>query len=142
MFLMLSWVLQVEDVYFPKERATGRRRPFCFVTFASQKVFFISCSAQHVQQLSSHCDAVLSLYIRCLLCSKLRCILHVYTFPVAVHFGPVFMLHVFLLSSSEMLMFVIMPSVCYRFWFWFCVNLFPTECGAYPPSSLFRVITA
>ncbi|KAL0042907.1 hypothetical protein WJX79_003293 [Trebouxia sp. C0005] len=28
---------KVEDVYFPKERASGRRRPFCFVTFASQK---------------------------------------------------------------------------------------------------------
>ncbi|KAL3141690.1 hypothetical protein ABBQ32_004377 [Trebouxia sp. C0010 RCD-2024] len=28
---------KVEDVYFPKERATGRRRPFCFVTFALQK---------------------------------------------------------------------------------------------------------
>lgn len=28
---------KVEDVYFPKERASGRRRPFCFVTFALQK---------------------------------------------------------------------------------------------------------
>ena len=42
LLLMLKWVFQVEDVYFPKERATGRRRPFCFVTFASQQVLFRS----------------------------------------------------------------------------------------------------
>ena len=35
-------LIQVEDVYFPKERSSGRRRPFCFVTFASQKVL-IQC---------------------------------------------------------------------------------------------------
>jgi len=28
---------QVEDVYFPKERATRRCRPFCFVTFDSHQ---------------------------------------------------------------------------------------------------------
>lgn len=28
---------KVEDVYFPREKASGRRRPFCFVTFASRK---------------------------------------------------------------------------------------------------------
>ena len=34
----VSLSCQVEDVYFPKERGTGRRRPFCFVTFTSLKV--------------------------------------------------------------------------------------------------------
>lgn len=36
--MKLSLCCQVEDVYFPKERGTGRRRPFCFVTFTSLKV--------------------------------------------------------------------------------------------------------
>ncbi len=40
--LTLSPAVQVEDVYFPKERASGRRRPFCFVTFASQKVLIFA----------------------------------------------------------------------------------------------------
>ena len=30
--------LQVVDVYFPKDRATNRRKNFCFVTFATQQV--------------------------------------------------------------------------------------------------------
>jgi hypothetical protein len=29
--------LQVVDVYFPKDRATNRRKNFCFVTFATQQ---------------------------------------------------------------------------------------------------------
>jgi len=28
---------QVVDVYFPKDRATNRRKNFCFVTFATQQ---------------------------------------------------------------------------------------------------------
>jgi hypothetical protein len=28
---------QVEDVYFPKDKSTGKRRPFCFVTFDTLK---------------------------------------------------------------------------------------------------------
>ena len=29
--------MQVVDVYFPKDRATNRRKNFCFVTFATQQ---------------------------------------------------------------------------------------------------------
>jgi hypothetical protein len=40
---------QVVDVYFPKDRATNRRKNFCFVTFATQQAsrncVFLVCFA-------------------------------------------------------------------------------------------------
>ena len=35
--------VQVVDVYFPKDRATNRRKNFCFVTFATQQVSSWPC---------------------------------------------------------------------------------------------------
>ncbi len=42
MRLTASTALQVVDCYFPKDRALNRRKNFCFVTFATQQVHFLS----------------------------------------------------------------------------------------------------
>ena len=34
----MSYIPQVVDCYFPKDRALNRRKNFCFVTFATQQV--------------------------------------------------------------------------------------------------------
>ena len=68
LYMKLKMVLQVEDVYFPKERATGRRRPFCFVTFALQKVLshcMLTDVAYSVQLLSGYCVSIESVSAAC-----------------------------------------------------------------------------
>lgn len=51
---------KVEDVYFPKERVSGRRRPFCFVTFASQKAAE-KAVAQSTREISGYQVASISM---------------------------------------------------------------------------------
>ena len=120
---MLSLVLQVEDVYFPKERATGRRRPFCFVTFASQKVLFSVLRlshpqyvhAQYVQRWASHCDAVLSLYIRRLISAKVTT--HPSLFCIFSHFSAAAHFHLVCTVLMPLLLCYLtrasMPGLCY-----------------------------
>lgn len=49
--------VQVVDVYFPKDRATNRRKNFCFVTFATQQVSSRPCMLAFRHKRSCSCAA-------------------------------------------------------------------------------------